>query len=124
MPYDQSFKKQVLDTICNLKGDGQLYRRKKHTLDMIIAKYTDTMQTKHTLLGSNILEKMRGHIHTIFGSVSDSSNYEVLEYVNNVVRWYFKLLGNRKNANGEITPVTLPDYTIPEIKEIHSSIEN
>ena len=124
MPYDESFRKQVLDTICNLKVEGQLYRRKKHTLDMIIAKYTLAMQTKHTLLGATILERMRDHIHAIFGSVSESSNYEVLEYVNNVVRWYFKILGTRKTSNGEIKPVTLPDYTIPEIKEIHSSIGN
>ena len=122
MPYDDNFKKQVIDIIANLKGQGQLYRRKKHTLDMIIAKYTQAMQTKHTLLGATILERMRDHIHTIFGSVSESSNYEVLEYVNNVVRWYFKLLGTRKTANGEIKPIVLPDYTIPEIKEIYSSI--
>ena len=122
MPYDETFKKQVLDTITNLKGDGTLYRRKKHTLEMIITKYTHAMQTKHTLLGTTILERMNGHINAIFNSVSDSSNYEVLEYVINIIRWYFKALGIRKNATGETKEITLPDYTIPEIKEIHSSI--
>jgi hypothetical protein len=122
MPYDESFRKQTLDTISNLKGEGQLYRRKKHTLDMILSKYTHAMQMKHTLLGNTILNRMQNHITEIFNSINETSNYEVLEYVNNIVKWYFKLLGVRKTITGETKHITIPDYTIPEIKEIHDSI--
>lgn len=122
MPYNEDFKTQVLDTVTNLKGAGQLYRRKAHTLDMITNKYKTDMLELHKLMGVNMLEKLGDYITSIMTHTSDASTYEHLEFVNSVIKWYFKLLGRRKNAAGQLSNVTLPDYTIPEIKEIYSSI--
>ena len=119
MPYDQSYRTLVLNNIYKLQAEGQIYRRKKHTIDMILHKYTLAMQNKYTLLGNTILQHMTKHIQTIFETINDNSNFEVLEFLNNVIKWYFKLLATRQNAKEQIT---LPDYTVPEIKDIYYNI--
>ena len=120
--YNEEFKTQVLEIVSNLKGAGQLYRRKLHTLEMITNTYKKDMLEQHKVMGANILEKLGDYITHIMTHTNDASTYEHLEFVNSVIKWYFKLLGRRKNAQGQLPSVALPDYTIPEIKEIYSSI--
>jgi len=122
MPYDNTYKEQCLATITNLQGAGQLYRRRKHTLDMILVKYKTEMMNKHKLMGSAILEQLQNYIDIIFNTINQDSKYEHLEYIVNIIKWYFKVLGRRKQSNGELPTISLPDFTIPEIKEIYSSI--
>jgi hypothetical protein len=123
MPYDEKFRKTILDTFNILQHDGHLFRRRKHTLEMILTEYIKKMHSKYTSLGSNILQRLQEHIINIFKNINPNSNYETLEYINNVIKWYFKSLTiHRNKTSKEVIIVSLPDYTIPEIKELHDNM--
>jgi hypothetical protein len=119
MPYNDEFRTQVLDTISNLQGTGQLFNRKRHTLEQVLNSYLTKMNEKHTMLGSVILERMQSHVLHIFKHVNSTTPYEVLDFAASVIKWYFQTLIKRRNKNTLVVePVSLPDYTIPEIKEL------
>ena len=135
MPYNEHFRSQVLLVINELRSiNGKQYHRKSHTLDMIIQKYQQEMTTKYNILGNVILANMNKHISEIFTQINDNSSYEILEFVLSIIKWYFKTIIKRKTKKNDIntdsntqidiqtpnqaTMVSLPDYTIPEIKEL------
>lgn len=124
MPYDQTFRELVIASITNLQGAGQLYRRRRHTLEMVMLEYTHKMQTKYTIFGSTILERFSNHVQTIFQLKDYSSiSYELLDFIQNVIKWYFKSLTVRRDkATGQVIHSALPDYTIPEIQELFYTI--
>ncbi len=123
MPYDETFRKTSLDAFNILQLEGHLFRRRKHTLEMILTEYIKQMHSKYTSLGSNILQRLQEHIINIFKNINPNSNYETLEYINSVIKWYFKNLTIRRDKTSKQVIVTnLPDYTIPEIKEIHDNM--
>jgi hypothetical protein len=123
MPYNEKFRKQVLESIFNLQGDGLLYNRSRYTLDQLLGSYIAKMNEKHTSLGTNILEKMNNYIIHIFTNVSNDTPYEVLDFINTVIKWYFRgLIKRRDPITLAVIPVELPDYTIPEIKELYESM--
>lgn len=123
MPYNDEFRNTVLTTISNLQGPGQLYNRKKHTLEQVINSYLAKIIAKHAILGSTILERMQTHINHIFNHVQTNTPYEVLDFINSVIKWYFRTLIKRGNRiTLEVDPVLLPDYTIHEIKELYESM--
>jgi len=106
MPYNPQFRQQVLDTVSKLTGDGITYNRKKHTL-----------------LGSTILERMSMQVKHIFTHINSETPYEVLDFINTVIKWYFKSLRLRRDKiTGEVIVVAFPDYTIPEIKELYETM--
>jgi predicted metal-dependent HD superfamily phosphohydrolase len=128
MPYTEEYKNEIINVIQGLCSDGKKYRRKVHTLDMIINFYSSKMQYKYQIMGNDILTKMHNHIVTIFQNINNNTSYEILEFAINIIKWYFKqLIKNKTQKNNEtttnnITDNNLPDYTIPEIKEFYSSI--
>jgi hypothetical protein len=123
MPYNAEFRKQVLDTVSNLTGDGILYNRKTHTLDHVINTYIAKTCEKHSMLGYSILERMTSHVKHIFTHLNCETPYEVLEFINTVIKWYFKCIRLRRDKHTrEVIVVALPDYTIHEIKELYTSI--
>jgi hypothetical protein len=73
MPYNAEFRKQVLETISNLHSSGQLYNRKRHTLEHVINSYLAQATTKHSMLGTTILEKMHYQVKHIFNNARDTT---------------------------------------------------
>jgi hypothetical protein len=123
MPYNDEFRNKVLETISNLQGTGHLFNRKRHTLENVLNLYITQMNEQHALLGSIILERMAIHIVHIFKQVNSKTPYEVLDFINTIIKWYFKTLIKRRNKiTLAIEPVSLPDYTIPEIKELYETM--
>jgi len=123
MPYNDEFRITVLETISNLQGTGHLFNRKRHTLENVLNSYITQMNEKHAMLGSIILERMAIHIVHIFKQVNSKTPYEVLDFINTIIKWYFRTLIKRRNKiTLAIEPVSLPDYTIPEIKELYESM--
>jgi len=123
MPYNDEFRITVLETITDLQGTGHLFNRKRHTLENVLNSYITQMNEKHAMLGSIILERMAIHIVHIFKQVNSKTPYEVLDFINTIIKWYFRTLIKRRNKiTLAIEPVSLPDYTIPEIKELYESM--
>lgn len=123
MPYDDKFRREVLESISNLQGTGQLFNRKRYTLEHVLTSYVAKMNEKHTMLGSVILERMGSHVAYIFNHVKSDTPFEVLDFINTIIKWYFRSLIKRRNRiTLELEPVALPDYTIPEIKELYESM--
>lgn len=50
MPYDDKFRREVLESISNLQGTGQLFNRKRYTLEHVLTSYVAKMNEKHTML--------------------------------------------------------------------------
>lgn len=122
MPYNNEFRKQVLEVVANLKHPGQFLNKKLHTLEHIQNTYLTHITTKHAMLGTTILDKMHFQVKHIFNNTSNTTQYEVLDFINNVIKWYFKILIKRSNKTTlEAIPISLPDYTIPEIKELYET---
>lgn len=123
MSYNDEFRNTVITTIANLQGPGQLYNRKRHTLEQVINSYLAKIIAKHAMLGTTILERMQTHIIHIFNHVKSDTPYEVLDFINCVIKWYFRTLIKRRNRiTLEVETVPLPDYTIPEIKELYENM--
>lgn len=123
MPYDDKFRSTILNSISNLQGSGQLFNRKIHTLANVLNAYVVKMNEKHIMLGPVILERMGSHVVYIFNNVKSDTSFEVLDFISTIIKWYFRSLIKRRNR---ITlapePVSLPDYTIPEIKELYANM--
>ena len=123
MPYNNEFRNKVLETISNLQGTGHLFNRKRHTLEHVLNSYITKVNEKHTMLGTVILERMAIQVSYIFKQVNSNTPFEVLDFINTIIKWYFRTLIKRRNKiTLEIEPVSLPDYTIPEIKELYESM--
>ena len=123
MPYDDKFRSDVLESITKLQGTGQLFNRKRHTVENVLNLYLTKMNEKHAMLGSVILERMNSHVAYIFNHVKSDTSFEVLDFINTIIKWYFRSLIKRRNQiTLAIEPVHLPDYTIPEIKELYECI--
>ena len=138
MPHNEDFAKKVLEKITMLSTTGKNYRRINHKLDNIKADYIQNMKNKYSNMGTNYLDKMSSNIETIFCKIIQKQNYEALEFINNVVTWYFKCLAFKYNLI-KIQPTStesqphvigldgkptcgLPDYTIAEINDICKSL--
>ena len=123
MPYNNEFRNKVLETISNLQGAGHLFNRKRHTLEHVLNSYITKVNEKHTMLGTVILERMAIQVSYIFKQVNSNTPFEVLDFINTIIKWYFRSLIKRRNQiTLAIEPVHLPDYTIPEIKELYECI--
>ena len=123
MPYNEEFRIQVLQSVANLQGIGQLYNRRRHNLEQVLQTYKAKMNEKHAMLGSVILERMATYINHIFTNVGCETPFEVLDFINAVIKWYFKsLIKRRDKITLAVVAVPLPDYTIPEIKELYESM--
>lgn len=123
MPYDDKFRSEVLESITNLQGTGQLFNRKRYTVENVLNLYVEKMNEKHAMLGSVILERMYSHVAYIFNNIKSDTSFEVLDFINTIIKWYFRSLIKRRNRiTLVIEPVHLLDYTIPEIKELYDSM--
>ena len=82
------------------------------------------MQNKYNHIGTNYVNKMTTNIQTIFTKIFEKNKteltYDTLEFVNNIIDWYFKCLAFKYNLT-KIQP-QLPDYIISEINDIAKSM--
>ena len=120
MPHNQDFATKVLTNINILSTTGKNYRRVNHKLDNIKADYIQNMKNKFSNLGTNYLDTMSSNIETIFCKIIEKQNYDSLEFINNIITWYFKCLAFKYNLI-KIQPQN-PDYTIAEINDICKSL--
>jgi len=124
MPSNQTFAEKVLDKINLLNTTGKNYRRVNHKLVDIIQYYIENMQNKYNHIGTNYVNKMTTNIQTIFTKIFEKNKteltYDTLEFVNNIIDWYFKCLAFKYNLI-KIQP-QLPDYIISEINDIAKSM--
>jgi hypothetical protein len=111
-----AFAEQVMANLEMLKKTGKIYRRNIYKLSNVLELYINNMKIKHANMGEKYVSDMIVNINTIFNGVSIYSYYDILEYINLVVIYYFKLLGYKYTKN-KVEP-QLPDYTLPEIKEL------
>lgn len=114
------FKNNTLERLNKLKSNGISYRRIIHKMDNVLAKYILDMNEKNKQLGNRNLELMSIAVNSIFSNITISSSYDVIEYVHNVMEWYFKCLAFKYNLT-KIQP-KLPDYIIPEILDLSKNI--
>jgi len=65
------------------------------------------------MLGTNILEKRHYQVKHIFNNARDTTPYEVLDFINTVIKWYFKTLIKRRDKI-TLAPilVPLPNYPL------------
>jgi hypothetical protein len=115
------FTTKVLEKLNILTTTGRNYRRINHKLDNVITNYIATMKIKHNNLGNTYLNNLETDIQFIFTKIIEKQNYDALEYCNNIIDWYFNSLAYQYNLI-KLQP-TLPDYIIPEIRDIAKSLE-
>ena len=124
MSNNKTFAEKVLDKINLLNTTGKNYRRTNHKLDQIVKYYIENMQNKYNHIGTNYVNKMTTNIQTIFTKIFEKNKteltYDTLEFVNNIIDWYFKCLAFKYNLT-KIQP-QLPDYIISEINDIAKSM--
>lgn len=113
---NNTFADDVIEKVEMLKTTGKIYRRKLYNLDSVVNFYIDNMKIKYANMGEKYLSDMINNINTIFNNISRTSKYDILEFVNIVVEFCFKHLAYIYKLSKN--QPKLPDYTLPEIKEM------
>jgi len=116
------FKTNAMERLAKLQSGGISYRRVVHKLDNVLTKYILDMNEKHKQLGNRNLELMSIAVKSIFQNVTITSQYDVIEYVHNVMDWYFKCLAFKYNLIKN--QPKLPDYIIAEICDLAKHCTN
>jgi hypothetical protein len=116
------FKTNAIERLAKLQSGGISYRRVVHKLDNVLTKYILDMNEKHKQLGNRNLELMSIAVNSIFINVTITSKYDVIEYVHNVMDWYFKCLAFKYNLIKN--QPKLPDYIIAEICDLAKNCPN
>ena len=114
------FKTATMERLEKLQNGGISYRRIIHKIDNVLTKYILEMNDKNKHLGNRNLELMSTAVKNIFLNVNITCQYDVIEYVHNVMDWYFKGLAFKYNLIKK--EPTLPDFTIPEIIDLSKNI--
>ena len=110
------FAETVINNVNILLTTGKSYRKKIYKLDYIIKYFIDNMKIKNASLGNKYLEKMVINIETIIKNASRYSKYDVLEFINSIIKYGLNMISYKYTKN-KIEP-TLPDYTLAEIQDL------
>jgi len=114
------FADTVITSVETLKTNGKSYRRKIYKINDIINYFIDNMKIKNKNLGDKYITDMINNVNKIFENVSRQSKYDVLEFVNLVIKYGYKMI-SCKYTKKKIEP-TLPDYTLAEIKDLQNQL--
>lgn len=114
------FKTGTIERLGKLQNGGISYRRIVHNIDNVFTKYILEMNDKNKHLGNRNLELMSTAVKSIFLNVNITCQYDVIEYVHNVMDWYFKGLAFKYNLIKK--QPNLPDFTIPEIIDLSKQL--
>ena len=115
-PKVSSFSETVITTIELLKTTGKSYRRKIYKVDDIVLYFIDKMRIKMANMGEKYITDMIININNIIKNVSRQYNYDILEFVNSIIQYGYKMI-SFKFTKKKLEP-TLPDYTMAEIKDL------
>jgi len=110
------FAELVINNVNILLTTGKSYRKQIYKLDDIIKYFIVNMKNKNASLGNKYLEKMVINIETIIINVSRQSKYDVLEFINSIIKYGLNMISYKYTKN-KIEP-TLPDYTLAEIQDL------
>ena len=112
------FTESVISNLETLKKIGKSYRRKIYKSDDITAYFITNMKLKSANMGEKYINDMVININKIFNNVSRQSKYDIVEFVNSVIQYGYKMISYKYTKN-KIEP-KLPDYTMAEIKDLAS----
>ena len=112
------FTETVLSNLEILKTIGDSYRRKIYKIDDITSYFITNMKLKSANMGEKYINDMVTNINKIFNNVSRQSKYDIVEFVNSVIQYGYKMISYKYTKN-KIEP-KLPDYTMAEIKDLAS----
>jgi hypothetical protein len=114
------FKTEVITKLEDIYKNGISIDDKTYTINKIITLYVKNMKIKFNSLGSTYLHNMVQDIENIINNLNIKSNYDNLEYVNNVLNYCIKILNYKHKKN--ITEPNIPDYTLAEIKDMAKNV--
>jgi hypothetical protein len=114
------FKTEVITKLETLYKNGISIDDKTYTINKVITIYVKNMKVKFNSLGTTYLHNMVLDIENIINNLTIKSNYDNLEYVNNILNYCINILYYKHNKiNSE---PTIPDYTLAEIKDMGKNI--
>ena len=114
------FKTDVINKLEDIYKNGISIDDKTYSINKVITIYVKNMKVKFNSLGASYLQNMVQDIETIINNLNIKSNYDNLEYVNNILNYCIKSL-YYKHKKINVDP-TIPDYTLAEIKEMSRNI--
>ena len=114
------FKTDVINKLEDIYKNGISIDDKEYNINKVINIYVKNMKTKFNSLGTTYLTNMVKDIENIINNLTIKSNYDNLEYVNNVLNYSIKML-HYKNKKTSVEP-TIPDYTLAEIKDMGKNL--
>ena len=114
------FKTEVITKLENIYKNGISIDDKTYTINKVITIYVKNMKIKFNSLGSTYLHNMVQDIENIINNLNIKSNYDNLEYVNNILNYCIKILHYKHKKNND-EPI-IPDYTLAEIKDMARTI--
>jgi hypothetical protein len=114
------FKTEVITKLEDIYKNGLCIDDKTYTINKVITLYVKNMKIKFNSLGLSYLQNMVQDIENIINNLNIKSNYDNLEYVNNVLNYCIKNL-HYKHKKISVEP-PLPDYTLAEIKDMAKNV--
>ena len=114
------FKSEVVNKLEDIYKNGISIDDKTYSINKVITIYVKNMKLKFNLLGTSYLTNMVKDIENIINNLTIKSNYDNLEFVNNILNYSIKML-HYKNKKTSIEP-TIPDYTLAEIKDMGKNL--
>ena len=114
------FRTEVINKLEDTYKNGLSIDDKIYTINKIITIYVKNMKLKFNYLGPTYLHNMVQDIENIINNLTIKSNYDNLEYVNNILNYCIKTLYYKHKKNS-VEP-TIPDYTLAEIKDMAKNL--
>ena len=111
-----AYKESVIEKIELLSTYGRLYRKKIYKLTDILKIYIDQIKLQFANLGDKYIADTIFNIYTIFINATKYSAYDLLEFVNFVIVYGYKMIAFKYTKNH--SPPKIPDYTIAEINDL------
>ena len=114
------FKTDVINKLEDIYNNGFSIDDKTYTINKVITIYVKNMKLKFNSLGLTYLTNMVKDIENIINNLTIKSNYDNLEFVNNILHYCIKML-HYKHKKNSVEP-TIPDYTLAEIKDMSKNL--
>jgi len=110
------FKTDVINKLEDIYKNGISIDDKAYNINKVINIYVKNMKVKFNYLGPTYLTNMVKDIENVINNLNIKSNYDNLEFVNNILNYCIKML-HYKHKKNSVEP-TIPDYTLAEIKDM------
>jgi len=114
------FKTEVVNKLEDIYINGTICDGTNYTINKIIAIYIKNMKLKFHYLGTTYLNNMVKDVENIINNLNLKSNYDNLEFVNNILNYCIKSIDYKHKKINNLP--NLPDYTIDEIRDMTKSL--